>query len=86
MKAREKHFPEATVRNIMWQLFQGLAFMHKHGFFHRYGVFACASLPSRYAFHELPRPNTAGHALTSHRYTAPRRPRAHPHRAQRHQA
>jgi male germ cell-associated kinase len=35
MKARERHFPEQAVRNIMWQLMQGLAFMHKHGFFHR---------------------------------------------------
>ena len=35
MKAREKPMPEATVRNIMYQLLQGLAFMHKHGFFHR---------------------------------------------------
>eukprot|EP01029_Cantina_marsupialis_P005446 TRINITY_DN1590_c0_g1_i4.p1 TRINITY_DN1590_c0_g1~~TRINITY_DN1590_c0_g1_i4.p1 ORF type:complete len:316 (+),score=50.82 TRINITY_DN1590_c0_g1_i4:68-1015(+) len=35
MKAREKLFPEARIRNIMYQIFQGLAFMHKHGFFHR---------------------------------------------------
>lgn len=35
MKEREKHIPEARIRNIMYQIFQGLAFMHKHGFFHR---------------------------------------------------
>jgi len=34
-KDRDKHFPEARIRNIMYQVFQGLAFMHKHGFFHR---------------------------------------------------
>jgi male germ cell-associated kinase len=35
MKNRDKHFPESKIRNIMFQIFQGLAFMHKHGFFHR---------------------------------------------------
>lgn len=35
MKKRERHFPESKIRNIMYQIFQGLAFMHKHGFFHR---------------------------------------------------
>ncbi|OXB76558.1 UNVERIFIED_CONTAM: hypothetical protein H355_004764 [Colinus virginianus] len=35
MKERNKLFPEATVRNIMYQILQGLAFIHKHGFFHR---------------------------------------------------
>jgi serine/threonine protein kinase len=35
MKERDKHFPESRIRNIMYQMFQGLAFMHKHGFFHR---------------------------------------------------
>ena len=34
-KSRERHLPEASVRSIMFQIFQGLAFMHKHGFFHR---------------------------------------------------
>lgn len=34
-KDREKPFPEAKIRNIIYQVFQGLAFMHKHGFFHR---------------------------------------------------
>lgn len=35
MKNRDRHFPESHIRNIMYQIFQGLAFMHKHGFFHR---------------------------------------------------
>ena len=35
MKKRDKLFPESKIRNIMYQIFQGLAFMHKHGFFHR---------------------------------------------------
>ena len=35
MKKRDRHFPESKIRNIMYQIFQGLAFMHKHGFFHR---------------------------------------------------
>jgi protein kinase len=35
MKKRDKHFPESKIRNIMYQIFQGMAFMHKHGFFHR---------------------------------------------------
>jgi serine/threonine protein kinase len=35
MKRRERHFPESKIRNIMYQIFQGLAFMHKNGFFHR---------------------------------------------------
>uniref|UniRef100_UPI00358F9773 serine/threonine-protein kinase MAK-like isoform X2 n=1 Tax=Myxine glutinosa TaxID=7769 RepID=UPI00358F9773 len=35
MKDRNKFFPEATVRNIMYQILQGLAYIHKHGFFHR---------------------------------------------------
>ena len=30
-KNRTKLFPEATVRNITYQILQGLAFMHKHG-------------------------------------------------------
>lgn len=28
---RNKLFPESTVRNIMYQILQGLAFIHKHG-------------------------------------------------------
>lgn len=35
MKDRDKLFPESVVRNIIYQVLQGLAFMHKHGFFHR---------------------------------------------------
>jgi len=35
MKNRDKLFPESAVRNIMYQIMQGLAFMHKTGFFHR---------------------------------------------------
>ena len=35
MRGRERHFPEVFIRNIMYQIFQGLAFMHKNGFFHR---------------------------------------------------
>ncbi|KAK0089990.1 hypothetical protein PV325_004123 [Microctonus aethiopoides] len=35
MKDRDKLFPEPVIRNMVYQVFQGLAFMHKHGFFHR---------------------------------------------------
>ncbi|XP_030627341.1 serine/threonine-protein kinase ICK-like [Chanos chanos] len=35
MKERTRLFPESAVRNIMFQILQGLAFIHKHGFFHR---------------------------------------------------
>ncbi|KAK1792670.1 hypothetical protein P4O66_012594 [Electrophorus voltai] len=35
MKERTCLFPESAVRNIMFQILQGLAFIHKHGFFHR---------------------------------------------------
>ena len=31
IKHRTKLFPESTVRNITYQILQGLAFMHKHG-------------------------------------------------------
>lgn len=34
-KERKKFLPEQKIRNIMWQVFQGLAYMHKMGFFHR---------------------------------------------------
>ncbi|ESO92554.1 hypothetical protein LOTGIDRAFT_120723 [Lottia gigantea] len=34
-KERSKLFPESVIRNIIYQVLQGLAFMHKHGFFHR---------------------------------------------------
>ncbi|XP_037085123.1 serine/threonine-protein kinase ICK-like isoform X2 [Pollicipes pollicipes] len=35
MKERDKMLSEPVIRNIMYQVLQGLAFMHKHGFFHR---------------------------------------------------
>ena len=35
MKGRDKPFPESYIRNIMYQIFQGMAFMNKMGFFHR---------------------------------------------------
>ncbi|XP_043284779.1 serine/threonine-protein kinase dyf-5-like isoform X2 [Venturia canescens] len=35
MKDRSKLFPEPVIRNMVYQVLQGLAFMHKHGFFHR---------------------------------------------------
>ncbi|KAK2143965.1 hypothetical protein LSH36_796g00047 [Paralvinella palmiformis] len=34
-KDRDKLFPESSIRNIIYQVLQGLAFMHKHGYFHR---------------------------------------------------
>ncbi|NXX82968.1 MAK kinase, partial [Urocolius indicus] len=33
MKDRNKLFPESVIRNMMYQILQGLAFIHKHGFF-----------------------------------------------------
>ncbi|CEL98448.1 unnamed protein product [Vitrella brassicaformis CCMP3155] len=35
MKDRVKMFPEQKIRNIMYQSLQALAYMHKHGYFHR---------------------------------------------------
>jgi serine/threonine protein kinase len=35
MKDRQKYFAESVLRNYMYQMFQGLAFMHKAGLFHR---------------------------------------------------
>ncbi|XP_075308653.1 serine/threonine-protein kinase MAK isoform X3 [Odontesthes bonariensis] len=35
MKDRKKMFPESVIRNISFQILQGLSFIHKHGFFHR---------------------------------------------------
>lgn len=35
IKNRQKHYPESTVRNITYQILQGLQFMHQQGFFHR---------------------------------------------------
>ena len=34
-KGRQKFFPENTVRNYIFQVLQGLGYMHKHGYFHR---------------------------------------------------
>lgn len=34
-KDRKKFLPESKVRNVMYQVLQGLAYMHKQGFFHR---------------------------------------------------
>lgn len=35
IKDRDTHFAEATIRQILYQVLNGLAFMHRHGFFHR---------------------------------------------------
>ncbi|XP_055377348.1 serine/threonine-protein kinase dyf-5 [Condylostylus longicornis] len=35
IKDRETHFPESSIKNILYQVLNGLAFMHRHGFFHR---------------------------------------------------
>uniref|UniRef100_A0A915Q5I5 non-specific serine/threonine protein kinase n=1 Tax=Setaria digitata TaxID=48799 RepID=A0A915Q5I5_9BILA len=35
MKDRDRYFPEHIIRNIIYQVLQGLAYMHKNGFFHR---------------------------------------------------
>ncbi|XP_076319977.1 serine/threonine-protein kinase ICK isoform X1 [Tachypleus tridentatus] len=35
IKDRDRPYPEPAIRNIMFQILQGLSFMHKHGFFHR---------------------------------------------------
>ncbi len=35
MKDRDKFFPESRVRNWCYQIIQGLAYIHKHGYFHR---------------------------------------------------
>lgn len=35
MKDRDKFFPESRVKNWCYQIFQGLAYIHKHGYFHR---------------------------------------------------
>ncbi|XP_037642238.1 serine/threonine-protein kinase MAK-like [Sebastes umbrosus] len=35
MKERNKLFPESDVRNMTFQILQGLSFIHKHGYFHR---------------------------------------------------
>ncbi len=35
MKKRDRLFPESTIKNILFQVMQGLSYMHKFGFFHR---------------------------------------------------
>lgn len=35
MKDRERFFPESKIRNIIYQVLQGLNYMHKNGYFHR---------------------------------------------------
>ena len=35
MKKRDHLFPESVVKNIIFQVMEGLAYMHKYGFFHR---------------------------------------------------
>ncbi|EDO41147.1 predicted protein, partial [Nematostella vectensis] len=35
MKNRDKLLPESVIRNVIYQILQGLAFIHKHGYFHR---------------------------------------------------
>lgn len=35
VKDRDRYLPEARVRNWAWQILQGLAFMHRQGYFHR---------------------------------------------------
>lgn len=35
MRDAERPFPEPVLRNILYQVLQGLAHMHRHGFFHR---------------------------------------------------
>ncbi|KAI1717374.1 protein kinase domain-containing protein [Ditylenchus destructor] len=35
MKDRDRYFPENSIRNIIYQVLQGLSYMHRNGFFHR---------------------------------------------------
>lgn len=35
MKDRDKPLPESRIRNWLFQIFQAMAYMHKHGYFHR---------------------------------------------------
>jgi protein kinase len=35
MKDRDKLFPESRIRTWCFQVFQGLAYIHTHGYFHR---------------------------------------------------
>lgn len=40
VKDRDRYFAEAHVRNWVYQILQGLAFMHKQGYFHRRAAWA----------------------------------------------
>ena len=76
-RARERALPEASVRSIMYQIFQGLAFMHKHGFFHRCGRHLspppppprplAPRSPRRHAHPPAPRPHSRPAATSSPR-------------------
>jgi protein kinase len=35
MKDMNKTLPEILIRNTIYQTLQGLAYMHRHGYFHR---------------------------------------------------
>lgn len=35
MKDRDRLFPEERVRRWMWAVLQGMAYIHRHGYFHR---------------------------------------------------
>jgi len=35
MKSRDRYLPETSIRTISYQIFSGLNFMHKQGYFHR---------------------------------------------------
>jgi protein kinase len=35
MKDRDRLFPEERIRAWMWAVLQGLAYIHRHGYFHR---------------------------------------------------
>lgn len=35
MKDRTKYFPESRIKAWCYQIFQGLAYIHKAGYFHR---------------------------------------------------
>ena len=59
IKHRTKLFPESTVRNITYQILQGLAFMHKHG---QYSISRSSSGP---------RDIISGNVYTSSDYYAP---------------
>jgi protein kinase len=35
MKDRDRLFPEERIRAWMWAVLQGMAYIHRHGYFHR---------------------------------------------------